>query len=80
MFDDLRNIAENSSDFPEQSDADLEPLLAKRPGMRVGLKFSGKRFLGLSAFQRFVLSVLLFFLVCILGIMAVMVNSSLAVF
>jgi len=80
MFDDLRSIADNSSDFPDQSDTDLEPLLGKGSGGKGGSKKGKMPLFGLSAFQRFVLSALLFFLVCILGVMLVMINSSLLVF
>jgi hypothetical protein len=77
MFDDLRKSAADQSGFPEESDLDLMPSLQKKA--RVGLpgfQLSKLNLLGLNAFQRFVLSALLFFLVLILGIMLVMITSS----
>ncbi len=74
MFDDLRNSAADQSGFNDDSDADLEPLLSKKP--QPVRRKRGGRLLGMTAFQRFMISVLLFLLVCILGAMAVMLNSS----
>ena len=77
MFDDLRKSAADQSGFPEESDMDLEPLLQKKGRDRVpGIQLSKLNFLGLNAFQRFVLSALLFFLVLILGTMLVLITSS----
>ena len=77
MFDDLRNMADNQSDFGEENNADLEPLLKKksRPS-GPGLKLSSNTFLGMNAFQRFVISALLFLLVIMLGTMLLMITSS----
>jgi hypothetical protein len=77
MFDDLRNSAEDQSGFTDESDADLEPLLNKSSQAKgSGFKISSKNFLGMNAFQRFMISTLLFLLVCILGTMLVMITSS----
>jgi hypothetical protein len=77
MFDDLRNSANDQSGFPENSDADLDPLLQKKTQADGrGLKLGGSNFLGMSAFQRFILSGLLLLLVFILGVMLVMITSS----
>ena len=74
MFDDLRNSATDQN-FPEDIDADLVPLKAsQKPATK--LNFSSINFLGLTAFQRFVLSTLLFLLVLILGFMLLMITSS----
>lgn len=81
MFDDLRNIADDQSSFTNDSDADLELMLEKKPSKKnQGFKFGGKNFLGMNAFQRFMISALLFMLVCILGAMFVMINSSASLF
>jgi len=81
MFDDLRNIADGQSDFANDSDADLEPLMKKKSGGGgQGFKMSNNTFLGMNAFQRFVISALLFVLVCMLGILLVVIRSSSMVF
>ena len=77
MFDDLRNSAGDQSGFHDELDGDLEPLLQSTAQVESrGFKLSRLNFLGLSAFQRFILSVLLFLLVIILGAMLVMITSS----
>jgi len=76
MFDDLRDSA-NDQGFPDGTDADLEPLLKQTfQSETKGFKFGSLNFLGLTAFQRFILSALLFLLVVILGVMLVMITSS----
>ncbi len=82
MFDDLRNSAEDQSGFTDVSgDAELEPLLEKKPQVKgKSRKSSGRKFLGMTAFQRFMISTLLFLLVCIMGVMLVMINSSALLF
>jgi hypothetical protein len=82
MFDDLRNSADDQSGFSDVSgDAELEPLLQKKPQVKGKTrKASGRKFLGMTAFQRFMISALLFLLVCIMGMMLVMFNSSAQLF
>ncbi len=75
MFDDLRKMDDGQSKFEDTSDADLEPLLKKKSKAKSG-KGSGL-LLGMTAFQRFVISALLFLMVCIIGMMFVMISSSL---
>ena len=81
MFDDLRNIADDQSAFADDRDADLEPLMKKnvRSGGQ-GFKISSNTFLGMNAFQRFVISALVFVLVCMLGILLLVIRSSAVVF
>jgi hypothetical protein len=81
MFDDLRNIADDQSAFADDRDSDLEPLLKKkaRSGGQ-GFKISNNTFLGMNAFQRFVISALVFVLVCMLGILLLVIRSSAMVF
>ena len=81
MFDDLRNSADGKPDFADENFADLEPLLEKRSQEKgQGFKISSQNFLGINAFQRFMISSLLFLLVCILGAMLLMITSSAALF
>ncbi len=74
MFDDLRKMDDGQSSFEDTSDADLEPLLNKKKKAKSGGRH--KLLLGMTAFQRFVISGLLFLMVCILGMMAVLISSS----
>lgn len=80
MFDDLRNNGDNKPPFTEDNDAELEPLLKKAQKKGIGFNLRGGMVLGMNAFQRFVISALVFLLVCILGAMLVMVRSSLLMF
>ena len=73
MFDDLRSEAGTS--FTEDTDAELEALLDKKPGPKPS-RFNSDTFLGMNAFQRFIISVLLFVVVVILGLMLMMITSS----
>ena len=77
MFDDLRKSASEESGFPDDLDGELEPLL-KNPaeGDKRGFKLGKINTFGLTAFQRFILSGLLFLLVLILGFMLVLITSS----
>ncbi|MEI7848592.1 MAG: hypothetical protein WCK35_22510 [Chloroflexota bacterium] len=81
MFDDLRNIADDQANFGSDSDAELAPLLDKKVQKKKTRSKSGsKNLLGMSAFQRFVISGLLFLLVCMLGILFLMITSSAQLF
>ena len=76
MFDDLRDSA-NDQGFPDEINGELEPLIKPTSQNETrGLKLGSLNFLGLTAFQRFILSALLFLLVMILGFMLVMITSS----
>lgn len=81
MFDDLRNSDDVQGSFTpeEEVDLDVDSLLKKketRPSM--GLKISSNTFLGMNAFQRFVISTLLFSVVCVLGAMLLLITGKIA--
>lgn len=81
MFDDLRNSADPQGSFtPEDEvDLDVESLLKKKePKPALGFKFNSRNFLGMNAFQRFVISALLLSMVCVLGTMFLMISGSIA--
>jgi hypothetical protein len=84
MFDDLRNDNDDKSSFFQQDDmSDIEPLLEKKPkkkGMGLNVKFNSKTFLGMNAFQRFIISLLLLIVVFVMGMMLLMVTGSIALF
>lgn len=61
MFDDLRNEG-NQSVFEEDQPAPAPVAAGKRPAKKKNTKI-----LGMTAFQRFIIAMLLFFLVCVLG-------------
>ena len=76
MFDDLRNEGNSSPLFQEE---DAEPLLDVQPKQSnraggFGLKINNN-FLGMTAFQRFVISMMLLMVVCILGTMFLLVTG-----
>ena len=78
MFDNLRDSAESSFYEEEPNDLYKEPVatpaVAKRRVIRSG------RFLGMTAQQRFLLSVMLMFTVCILGTLAMFVFEKMSLF
>ena len=84
MFDDLRKDSnEDQSSFFQDDLAEIEPLLEKKPqksGLGINLKFNSNTFLGMNAFQRFVISTLLLIVVCIMGAMLLMLTGSVGLF
>jgi hypothetical protein len=66
MFDDLRDASKESK-FAEKPSAESRassPVLASKPAKK---KPSGGKILGMNAFQRFVISFLLFMVTCVAG-------------
>jgi hypothetical protein len=83
MFDDLRSGSDDQSSFFQDDLADLDPLLEEKPkknSVGLNVRFNSKTFLGMSAFQRFVISTLLLIMVCIMGTMLLMISGSVALF
>lgn len=80
MFDDLRNSSGNGDQdsFFKDDELEIEPLLQKKTAQSSlpTIKFNSKNFLGMNALQRFVISTLLFLMVCLLGTMLLMVTES----
>ncbi len=73
MFDDLRDQAASSPYF-QDDDSFLEETEAEEPGKAVPVvRGPSKRILGMTAVQRFVISVMLFLMVCVLGMMVLLV-------
>ena len=68
MFDNLREMSDDSGLFQEVGD---EQPAAKR----VRRKGSGKKFLGMTPGQRFILAILLLFTVAVMGMMCLMVTQ-----
>ncbi|HEY3310581.1 MAG TPA: hypothetical protein VGK00_02970 [Anaerolineales bacterium] len=83
MFDDLRNSSEDQPIFTaDESDAELEAFLKKKPRSSgfSGFKVNGNTLFGMNAFQRFVISALIFVLVLVLGSMLLLITSNFAVY
>jgi hypothetical protein len=68
MFDNLRDMSEDSDLFQEVGD---EEPVAKR------MRRPGKPFLGMTPGQRFILAILLLFTVLVMGMMCLLVTQKL---
>jgi hypothetical protein len=78
MFDNLRDSAESSSFYEEeQNDLYKEPVAKAAAAPR---RRSHARFLGLTPQQRFFVSLMLFFTVCIMGTLAMFVFQKMFLF
>jgi hypothetical protein len=76
MFDNLRDSAESSSFYEEEQND-----LYKEPVARAAAKRrSNGRFLGMTAQQRFFVSLMLFFTVCIMGMLAMVFLEKMSLF
>lgn len=81
MFDNLRDSAESSFYEEEPNDLYREPAAAATPASRRRtIAASNGRFLGMTAQQRFLISVMLLFTVCIIGTLAMFVFEKMALF
>jgi hypothetical protein len=79
MFDNLRDSAESSSFYEEeQNDLYKEPV-AKAKAV-VKQRRSNRRFLGMTPQQRFFVSLMLLFTVCIMGTLAMFVFDKMTLF
>ncbi len=72
MLDDLRN---SSSFIDEPEPPEQEEVVRQRKVRRRGQA----TFLGMTAQQRFILSLMLFFMVCALGVFALIATGSIAI-
>lgn len=68
MFDNLREMSEDSDLFQEVGD--------EEPGAK-RVRRSGKKFLGMTPGQRFILAILLLFTVAVMGMMCLLVTGKL---
>ena len=78
MFDNLRESAE--SPFYEEESNDLYKEPASRPLASASVRSSNRRFLGMTAQQRFIVSLMLMFMVCILGTLALFITGRMSLF
>jgi hypothetical protein len=79
MFDNLRDSAESSFYEEEPNDLYKEPVPTPTPRRRAATMSNG-RFLGMTAQQRFLISVMLLFTVCIIGTLAMFVFEKMSLF
>ena len=78
MFDNLRDSAESSSFYEEEpNDLYKEPVAKKAAPKR---RSNNGRFLGMNAQQRFFISLMLFFTVCIMGTLAMFFLGKMSLF
>jgi hypothetical protein len=78
MFDNLRDSAESSFYEEEPNDLYKEPVA--QPAAPKRRRVNNARFLGMTAQQRFLISVMLMFTVCILGTLAMFVFDKMSLF
>lgn len=79
MFDNLRDSAESSFYEEEPNDLYKEPVATLAPRRRVTTA-ANTRFLGMTATQRFLISVMLMLTVCIVGTFAMLVLEKMSLF
>lgn len=78
MFDNLRDSAESSFYEEESGDLYKEPVAQVAAPRR--RRSRGRSFLGMTPQQRFFVSLMLFFTVCIMGTLAMFVFEKMALF
>jgi hypothetical protein len=79
MFDNLRDSAESSFYEEEPNDLYREPAPVPAARRRV-TTVTNTRFLGMTAQQRFLISMMLMFTVCIIGTLAMLVLEKMSLF
>lgn len=79
MFDNLRDSADSSFYEEEPNELYKEPVATASPVARRRVVRSG-RFLGMTAQQRFLISVMFLFTVCIIGTLAMFVFEKMSLF
>jgi hypothetical protein len=80
MFDNLRDSAESSFYEEEPNDLYKEPVATTTSVPRRRAATSNARFLGMTAQQRFLISVMLLFTVCIVGTLAMLLLEKMSLF
>ena len=80
MFDNLRDSAESSFYEEEPNDLYKEPVATTAAAPRRRATSRSGRFLGMTAQQRFLISVMLLFTVCIVGTLAMLVLEKMSLF
>lgn len=84
MFDNLRDISEGPLYEDEQNDLYGEPELVAEPAVsapaRKSKRKKRRKFLGMTAQQRFLVAVMFFFATCLIGTLAMFVTGTMSIF
>jgi hypothetical protein len=78
MFDNLRESASESPFYEDDLNAMKEEV--KPNAARASSRRSGSRFLGMTPPQRFLITLMLFFTVCVLGTLAMFISGRMGMF
>ena len=78
MFDNLRESASESPFYEDDLNAMKEEV--KPNAVRASGRRSGSRFLGMTPPQRFLISLMLFFTVCVMGTLAMFILGKMGMF
>ena len=78
MFDNLRESASESSFYEDDLNTQKEEQSPK--AARASVRRSGSRFLGMTPPQRFIVSSMLFFTVCVIGTLAMFILGKMGMF
>jgi len=81
MFDNLRDFSDTPLYEDEQNDLYQEPELTAKPSATPKRRRKKKgRFLGMTAQQRFLISMMFMFVVCLIGALAMFVTGRMSIF
>ena len=78
MFDNLRESASSSSFYEDEINSTQDEIASKTSAAPVGR--SNSRFLGMNATQRFIISLMIFFTVCVIGTLAMFILGKMSLF
>ena len=84
MFDNLRDFSDEPLYEDEPNDLykepeDINPAVSKAPAPKARKKRKNKKFLGLTAQQRFILSIMFMLTVCMVGTLAMLVLGKMSI-
>lgn len=82
MFDNLRDLSDSESPFYEEEQNDLykEPIGGRPSKSAKPARRNNRRFLGMTAQQRFIVALMLMFTVCIMGTLAMFITGKMSLF
>jgi len=84
MFDNLRDLSEDPLYEDEQNDLYREPELVAEPAVstpaRKKKRKKNRKFLGMTAQQRFLVAVMFMFATCLIGTLAMFVMGTMSIF
>ncbi len=84
MFDNLRDLSDDPLYEDEQNDLYKEPELVAEPAIAISLTYKerkkSRKFLGMTAQQRFLVAVMFMFATCLIGTLAMFVMGKMSFF